>query len=224
MKKNKITTILFDLDGTLIATERVFFEAIRDTLNTEYSLSFSLQDYRKDFLVGEDQFADYLAKNGVIQKTEDELWNKIRSVYDVRLNQALIDRSILHSFKEVESFRKAGYKVALVTSNERARCLAILTAYNAQTYFEQIITRDDVASFKPNPECYMLALEKMKVGPEDCLAIEDTIMGFRAAKDAGIDCVFVMEHTQTDKKDLLDLGADVFDTVDQVRDSLLAQS
>lgn len=223
MKNNKITTILFDLDGTLIATERLFFEAIRDTLKTEYNQLFSLQDYRKDFLTTDGGFAEYASQKDIELKNEDELWEKIRETYDSRLNEALADRSILHSFETVKLLIGADYRVALVTSNEKSRALAILSAYGANLLFEEIITRDDVTHKKPNPECYLLAIKKMKVSAESCLAVEDTAKGFEAAKNAGVKCLLVLEHTQTDKDDLLAMGADIFDTVDQACGFLLAQ-
>ena len=52
--------------------------------------------------------------------------------------------------------------------------------------FRTIVTADDVAHSKPDPETYALAAERLGVAPGDCLAVEDTATGLASARDAGM--------------------------------------
>ena len=57
--------------------------------------------------------------------------------------------------------------------------------------FEAIVTADDVRRFKPNPDPYLKALEKLKQEPEGCLVVENAPAGVQSAKAAGLTCYAV---------------------------------
>ncbi|HEY8892236.1 MAG TPA: HAD-IA family hydrolase [Clostridium sp.] len=58
-----------------------------------------------------------------------------------------------------------------------------------EKYFEVFVTGDYVKKSKPEPDIFIFASEKLGVGPENCLVIEDSNNGVRAAKNAGMKCV-----------------------------------
>jgi putative hydrolase of the HAD superfamily len=57
--------------------------------------------------------------------------------------------------------------------------------------FDAICTRDDVTAVKPDPELYLLALQRLGIGAEQAIAFEDSPNGILAAKRAGLYCIFV---------------------------------
>ena len=57
--------------------------------------------------------------------------------------------------------------------------------------FDTIVTADDVTRFKPNPDPYLRALEKLRQEPENCLVVENAPAGIEAAKAAGLTCYAV---------------------------------
>ena len=69
--------------------------------------------------------------------------------------------------------------------------LRILCDQPRDDLFQAVVTRDDVANPKPHPEPYLTAAARLGVPPGDCLAIEDSHSGVRAAHAAGMQTVMV---------------------------------
>jgi HAD superfamily hydrolase (TIGR01509 family) len=64
--------------------------------------------------------------------------------------------------------------------------------------FTVVVTSDDVAHHKPEPDLYLLACQRLGVAPADALALEDTASGIAAAKAAGLACIAVPQFAETD--------------------------
>jgi beta-phosphoglucomutase-like phosphatase (HAD superfamily) len=58
-------------------------------------------------------------------------------------------------------------------------------------WFEPVVTCDDVAHAKPAPDCYLLAIERLGVPAAECVVLEDSLHGIRAARDAGAQVIAV---------------------------------
>ena len=82
-------------------------------------------------------------------------------------------------------------KLGVVTSTTRERAHFLLKFLELDSYFDVIVTRDDVKDTKPAPKPYLKALEDLGVGNEGAVAFEDTVKGLTAAKEAGILTVYV---------------------------------
>ena len=67
----------------------------------------------------------------------------------------------------------------------------VLAEKNLGTYFETVISADDVKTPKPDPEIFLKTAKQLGVFPQDCVVIEDSIFGVKAAKDAKMKCVAV---------------------------------
>ena len=53
-------------------------------------------------------------------------------------------------------------------------------------FFQSVVTADDVLNHKPNPDCYLKAAESLGFAPSQCVGIEDSVSGIKAAKAAGL--------------------------------------
>ncbi len=73
----------------------------------------------------------------------------------------------------------------------RAEALHVLRALELEETLDVVLTREDVQRAKPDPEIYLLAAQKLDVPPEDCMALEDSPNGVRAAVDAGMNVIAV---------------------------------
>jgi HAD superfamily hydrolase (TIGR01509 family) len=76
--------------------------------------------------------------------------------------------------------------LALATSSARFEAELILDHLGLQDFFDPVITCDDVPKAKPAPDCYLLAADRLGVRPAECVVIEDSAHGIRAAMDAGM--------------------------------------
>lgn len=96
---------------------------------------------------------------------------------------------------------------AIATSSSRYRTDHHLELVGLLPRFHAIVTRDDVSQGKPNPEPYLTAAAKLGMAPEDCLALEDSHSGARAAHAAGIRVIVI---------------PDLLEPTDEIREKALA--
>ncbi len=91
----------------------------------------------------------------------------------------------------LEYGRKIGVRHALGSSAPRLNIQAIVTELKLEPYFETIVSGDDVAEGKPAPDIFLEAARRLQVPPANCLVIEDSLFGLRAARAGGIRCLAV---------------------------------
>ncbi len=83
----------------------------------------------------------------------------------------------------------------------------IINKANINDYFKIIYTREDVKEIKPNPEVHFKILEELNIEKQDCLIIEDSLVGIEAAKNAGIDVVSIYDkYSDTDREKINELS------------------
>jgi beta-phosphoglucomutase-like phosphatase (HAD superfamily) len=96
-----------------------------------------------------------------------------------------------HNIALLCEVRREGYPTALATQSHREQARRVLDILGLTGEFEVVVTRDDVEHGKPDPEMHLLAARELGVGPEECLAIEDSPAGVKAALAAGAEIVAV---------------------------------
>ena len=82
-----------------------------------------------------------------------------------------------------------GLRLAIATTTSRPNVDALLRATLSERLFEVIAAGDEVNAKKPAPDIYQLALQRLGLPPESCVAIEDTLNGLRSAQAAGLGCI-----------------------------------
>jgi len=80
---------------------------------------------------------------------------------------------------------------AVATSSRNPHARHHLGAAGLIDLFDTIVTRDDVINPKPHPEPYLMAAGRLAMKPEDCLALEDSFAGVRAAHAAGMQTIMI---------------------------------
>jgi len=115
-------------------------------------------------------------------------------------------RSVAGVAAFVERLHALGVPLAVATSARRADAVDLLGPLGLMARFAAIVTFEDVARGKPDPEVYLLAAQRMRIAPEACLVFEDAIVGVQAALGAGMRAVGVA--TAYEPADLLAAGAE----------------
>jgi beta-phosphoglucomutase-like phosphatase (HAD superfamily) len=93
--------------------------------------------------------------------------------------------------REAVRYAAARVPVAIVSGAFRAEIEPVVAAAGIAGELSMIVTADDVEHGKPNPEGYLLAVERLGVDPARTVAFEDTEAGVSSAKDAGLRCLAV---------------------------------
>lgn len=208
----EVQAILFDMDGLIIDTERVYREGWRvgaKAAGEELPESFLKQTAGKS----SKQTVAQLEKI-VSDVTKIPLIRQIREAYFVEELQANRIPLKPYFLESIHYLKTQHYVTALVTSTASQRTSQIFEKYQLAAYFDEVVTGDLVQEAKPNPAIYQLALKKLQIEPHQSLVFEDSLVGARAAEAAGIPLVLIPEKNtggvtqSTDWQNVLHEAAD----------------
>lgn len=179
----KYTTLLFDLDGTLIDTNSIIVESYRHTFKT----------HRPDLTFSDQEIIDFigppLEKIFVRYTSENEAMRWIdtyRRYYKAHEKEHF---SLYPDVQEVlEELHRKGIKMGIVTSKYKAGALPSVEHFGLAHYFDAFIGLDDVQNAKPDPEPVLVALKQLGVAPtQDVLMIGDNQSDILSGLNAGVD-------------------------------------
>lgn len=103
--------------------------------------------------------------------------------------------------------------MAIATNSRNRYFNFIVDSLGIRKYFKVVVTAEDVTKGKPDPEIYLTAAKKLQVGSNDCVVFEDTMMGIKSAKAAGMKVIAV---TTTYLKEELSLADKIIDSFDEI--------
>lgn len=192
-----IKTVIFDMDGLIINSERITFEG--------YEIECKKMGYNitKDFyitLLGNPKKIIYqkLKAEYGEEMPAEEMMKSVHAYMDKRFETEGIP--LKAGILELLSYLKAhGIKAVLATSSERKRADHILKLANIEKYFSATICGDEVTKGKPDPEIFLKACDKVKGTKEESIVLEDSESGIIAAKEAGIPCICVPDMKYPEK-------------------------
>jgi HAD superfamily hydrolase (TIGR01509 family) len=179
---------LFDLDGTLAASEVLKGRALAQAC-ASYGAKADHLIYAD--VMGEDwpTVTGHFLKRYDLRPAFDEFNDRFRGFY-----LDLIETEISETEGPIQfvlETRNSGTKIAVVSSAATWMVEKVLAKLDLQSSFDVVITQEDVARHKPDPEAYLLALSQLRVNARDTLVFEDSSAGMKAARAAGCHCVAI---------------------------------
>ncbi len=179
-----IKAIFWDNDGVLVDTEHLYFEATRRVL-AEVGVTLTEALFHELFLV-QNRGAWHLAAAAGV--APDALV-RLRADRDALYGELLQRDGLVIPGVEAALSQLAGrFRMAIVTSSHGDHFAAIHRSTNLLRFFEFVLTREHYVRSKPAPEPYLAALARTGLHPSECLVVEDSERGLRAAKAAGLSC------------------------------------
>lgn len=196
-----LKAVLFDFNGVIINDEPIH-EAVLEELLIEENIRPKAEEFQEVCLGRSDRacLIDLFARRDRILSERDleRLLARKQAAYCDRINQ--LDK--IPSYPGLEDLiyklRVAKIKLAIVSGSQRQGIDMALERLKLQDYFSVIVSADDIQTSKPDPEGYLLGIDRLNqafpdlnLTPQSSLAIEDSPAGIQAAKQAGITVVGV---------------------------------
>ena len=175
---NGFTALILDMDGVLADTEGIHVRAWDIALT---GIAGTRQERNRLAGMSSPEIARELIRIFRLPFSVEELVEKKRAVFR-RLIEA--ELAPFDGLRE-ELLRWRGGPLALATSSARAETTLLLGRMGFDGWFDPVITCDDVTRAKPAPDCYALAIQRLGVPAQQCVAVEDSLHGIQAARQAG---------------------------------------
>jgi HAD superfamily hydrolase (TIGR01509 family) len=182
-----VEAILWDNDGVLVDTEGLFFESTRQTLaGAGVELSF-------------EQFLDISMRQGrsafqlaTARGASEEQIADLKRARDLLYTEMLREQTrVLAGIPEALRALQGRMRMAVVTSSQRQHFDVMHANTRLTEFFEFVLAREDFKETKPNPEPYLMALQRLGLDANRCVAIEDSERGLAAARAAGLRCLVI---------------------------------
>lgn len=190
--------VLFDLDGTLIDTEKYYricwpralahfgYDMTDEMALSMRSLGRPFAPARLKEWYGED--FDYPK----VREYRKHLMEEMIAAEGIAIKPGAV--ALLTQLKEQEIIR------AVTTATDHERTERYLKKVGLEGYFDRIISATDVKEGKPSPDIYAYACRELGFSPQECLAVEDSPNGVRSAYSAGCRVVMVPDQTGPDEE------------------------
>lgn len=191
-----LRAVLFDHDGTLVDSEPVHYRIWVDVL-ARHGVAFDERVYR-------DHHAGVPTPANAADMVERFRLDLDPATLVAAKEQATGDHLSRNAFPlmpgvadALARLRAKGLALAVVSGSGAQVIAATLAAHGLTDTSDVVVSGDQVTRNKPAPDCYRLALARLKLPAEHCIAIEDTEAGLQAAAGAGIACIAVPHEMST---------------------------
>lgn len=176
--------IIFDLDGILVDTKILHYKALNSALLKLFGFEISIKDHIKTYDgLPTVKKLNILLNKGFILKEDFNKISKLKQEETLReLDKLIPEKRILDLFKFC---RKSFEKIIIASnsvSNTVKKCIEKL---EISEYIDLYLSNEDVEFPKPNPQIYLKAMITFGLEPQDCLILEDSIHGRKAALSSG---------------------------------------
>ncbi len=184
-----MVVILFDLEGTLVQSIENDQEAI---------LEFRIETREKLLQLGipsselEGVTKSTLMRNKALEYVSEHLDEREARRFHLEMDNFLkgyelrwadSSRIFPDTLPALRKLKRLGYKMGLITNTSREAAIRILSMHGIETFFEVVVTREDVKKLKPDPEGILLALKRLNT--RDFVLVGDLIHDSKATEKAG---------------------------------------
>jgi HAD superfamily hydrolase (TIGR01509 family) len=179
--------VIFDMDGVLIDSEG-FYKEINYQYFEELGVDITDEEYESFIGISASLMWDYIKKKGnVLEEVATLKKGEKERKYKYLTQKPLAPMPGILSL--LEKLKEQNYSLSLASSSDRKNIEVIVQKLDIASYFNYIVSGEEVQNGKPAPDIFLKAATQVNVAPKDCYVIEDSNNGARAAKAAGMQCV-----------------------------------
>jgi pyrophosphatase PpaX len=179
---------LFDIDGTLVDTVELIVRALDHTFRKHLGVQISRDELRRTIGLPLhrqvrlfDHLVDFVPDHRAMEADEIAYYESHRHLEQV----------IPEAVEALKEAKRAGMRVALVTSKNRLELETFLPRLNVNGWIDAVVSSSDVARPKPAPDPVQVALKRLQASPSEAIFVGDTIYDIQCAREAGVRVIAV---------------------------------
>ena len=206
-------TILWDLDGVIADSASYHFAAWQEAF-AKRGIKFTRENFIQLFGTRN----DFIIRNTLGDKVSQEDVVAIVAEKEANFRNRITGnvKPFPGAAKLLETIKKGNFKASLVSSAPRENIALLLGELGIEEYFNCIVSGREVRESKPSPQIFLSAAEKCGAEPDDCIVIEDSPLGVKAAKAAGMRCLAVSNAHSQEELAQADRVVDSLEKVDLI--------
>lgn len=191
--------VIFDMDGVLVDSQPYHFKADIDTM-AEYGV-IKDQKFYESFAgtLTADRMRTLKEMFGLDAPVEEMTIKRENMILDIMGKEDI--KPVLGIPEFLRSIKEKGLTTAVASSSDYKLINLILDRLKIAQYFDSVTSGSDVKRGKPSPDVFLLAAERIGIEPAECLVVEDSENGVKAAKAAGMKALGYINPT-SGKQDL----------------------
>ena len=188
---NKIDTVIFDLDGTLVDSQPAALGATIEALSL-YEVRVTAEDLREVFGGGARRLVGHFLERDLGERRAGEVLEEVVNLRS-RLQMDLTGEVVLLAgVRELlDSLKEGGFKLAVATMSSRVVVNSVLDYHGIQNYFDATFSVDDVSRIKPDPEILTKTIDRLGRRVDRAIYVGDSSHDLEAASDLGMSFILV---------------------------------
>ena len=193
-----LRAVIFDFDGVITDSEILHFRSFNQVL-AQHGIEITVRDYYKDYLGLTDlDLLNLLVNKGLLELDDEGIKNLAKQKEHVFEKLAQTEGSIIGGVRDfLEMLKDNSIRMAICSGALLAEIEMILEEARLRSFFEVIVSAEYVKKGKPNPEGFLLTLQRLNEKSRNpalssqCIVIEDSHWGLEAAKAAGMHTIAI---------------------------------
>lgn len=179
-----LRAIIFDVDGTILDTEKAILQSLQRTLREETQKDYPFEALR---------FALGIPGKDALQRLNVDDIEAVHQKWSAAVLDFSHEVAVFESLEEViQHLATKPLQLGIVTSKTAQEVVDEFEPFGLSEYFQHIVSASDTAKHKPHPEPLLKCLDALQIAPEEAIYIGDSIYDFQCAKQAG--AKFALAH------------------------------